>query len=246
MEGLLAKGSLFAGAGYLFRGFTLINKKGIRHYVLIPLAINISVFSSIIWFGATQFNQFMDFLLPTWLDWLEWLLWPLFAVAILVIVFYAFILFCNLISAPFNGLLSEAVEVFLTGTPGPSEGGVKAMIMNVWPAFASEGKKIIYFLPRAILLLLLFIIPGINILAPVVWLIFSAWMLALEYADYPMGNHGLLFKEQRSKLREKRWMVLGFGGAALVLLMIPFVNFIAMPTAVAGATVMWVEELRGD
>jgi CysZ protein len=70
-------------------------------------------------------------------------------------------------------------------------------------------------------------------------------MLALEFADYPMGNHGLLFKEQRSKLQEKRWMVLGFGGATMILLMIPFINFIVMPTAVAGATVMWVEEFSG-
>jgi CysZ protein len=36
----------------------------------------------------------------------------------------------------------------------------------------------------------------------------------------------------------------GFGGAALVLTLIPVVNFIAVPTAVAGATALWVGELR--
>ncbi len=37
-------------------------------------------------------------------------------------------------------------------------------------------------------------------------------------------------------------MVMGFGGATLFLTLIPVVNFLAMPTAVAGATVMWAEE----
>jgi CysZ protein len=100
----------------------------------------------------------------------------------------------------------------------------------------------VYFLIRAVPLLLLFLIPGVNIFAPVLWMAFSAWMLALEYADYPMGNHGLLFSEQRLKLREKRLTILGFGGAVLLLTLIPAVNFVAVPTAVAGATVMWVEE----
>jgi len=233
------------GMVFLLRGFFLIQKSGIRRYVFVPFLINLIIFSFIIWFGASQFKRFIDLLLPIWLNWLEWLLWPLFAVVILVIVFYFFILFCNLISAPFNGLLSEAVEVHLTGTLMPSEGGIKTLVMNIWPAFISEGKKIFYFLSRSLPLLLLFIIPGINVVAPLVWLVFSAWMLALEFADYPMGNHGLLFKEQRSKLQEKRWMVLGFGGATMILLMIPFINFIVMPTAVAGATVMWVEEFSG-
>ncbi|MEZ5582290.1 MAG: hypothetical protein R3F37_05475 [Candidatus Competibacteraceae bacterium] len=43
-------------------------------------------------------------------------------------------------------------------------------------------------------LLVLFVIPGVNVIAPLLWLVFGAWMLALQYADYPMGNHGLRFR----------------------------------------------------
>jgi len=38
---------------------------------------------------------------------------------------------------------------------------------------------------------LLFIIPVINIAAPILWLLFSAWYMTLEYTDYPMANSGL-------------------------------------------------------
>ena len=66
-------------------------------------------------------------------------------------------------------------------------------------------------------------------------------MLALEYLDYPMGNHGLLFPEQRRRARERRLLVLGFGAAISGLTMIPVINFLVMPLAVAGATALWVE-----
>jgi CysZ protein len=36
----------------------------------------------------------------------------------------------------------------------------------------------------------------------------------------------------------------GFGGSSLLMTMIPFLNFLAMPVSVAGATAMWVGELR--
>jgi len=92
--------------------------------------------------------------------------------------------------------------------------------------------------------LLLFLIPVINIIAPFVWLIFSAWMLTIEYADYPMGNHGLRSDEQKYRLSEKRLLSLGFGGAVTVATMIPVFNFLVMPAAVAGATAMWVKQFK--
>jgi CysZ protein len=46
-------------------------------------------------------------------------------------------------------------------------------------------------------------------------------------------------------LRSKRWQSLGFGGITYLALLIPLVNILMMPAAVAGATVFWVRE-KGD
>jgi CysZ protein len=89
-----------------------------------------------------------------------------------------------------------------------------------------------------------FIIPVVQVAAPFIWVVFGAWMLALEYLEYPMNNHGRLFPEVRQALRQRRGLALGFGAAVLLLTLIPVVNFIAMPVAVAGATKLWVERLR--
>ncbi|MEC4677475.1 MAG: sulfate transporter CysZ [Nitrospirota bacterium] len=236
------KGNPFLGAGYLLRGFSLIFKPELRSYVVVPLLINIVLFSILIVVGAQQFNRLVLWLLPEWLVWLKGLLWPLFALTISGIAFFTFLSVCNLIGAPFNGLLAERVENRLRGCVQKSPFQLTQVLRTFIPALISEVNKILYFALRALPLLALFLIPGVNIIAPVLWMIFSAWILALEYADFPMANHDIRFTEQRILLQKKRLMVWGFGAAVLLLIMIPVVNFIAMPTAVAGATAMWLEQ----
>lgn len=235
------RGNPFTGIGYFLRGFSLIRMQGIRRYVLIPFVINTLLFSFLIAFGIEQFSSLMAWLLPPSLDWLSWLLWPLFALAMSTVIFFTFILLGNLIAAPFNALLSEAVEARLRGKRPKERTDWQSILSKLWPTLLSEFIKIGYFIKRALPILILFVIPVLNIIAPFIWIIFSAWMLALEYADYPMGNHGILFEDQKLRVKEKPMTVLGFGGAALLMMMVPIINFLVMPSAVAGATVMWIE-----
>jgi len=230
------------GANYLFQGAKLITKPPIRNVVLIPFVINIVLFGLLIWFGAGQFAEFIDWLLPDKSAWVRRFLWPLFAIVTLIIVFFVFTLVANIVGAPFNGLLSERVEEHLTGKKPDQSGGWRKMINNLVPTFIAEIKKLLYILLLTALYLLLFIVPIVNLIAPILWTFFSAWMLALEYVDYPMSNHGVSFDELRKRLKEKKLLALGFGISTLILITIPVLNFLAMPAAVAGATVMWVEE----
>jgi CysZ protein len=231
------------GAFYFLRGFALILRPGIRGYVVIPLLINIAVFAALIYFGAGELQSFLDSMLPPWLQWLNWLLLPLFLIAGLLIAFFTFNMVANLIAAPFNGLLAEAVERNLTGV-APAEGGVKKILADIGRSFASELRKLVYIGVRAVPILLLMLVPGVNVAASVLWILFSAWMLAVAYADYPMGNHGMGFPEQRALLARRRWLSLGFGGSVMFGLAIPVLNFLVIPSAVAGATAMWVGQLR--
>lgn len=225
----------FHGAAYLWRGYKLIGQQGLRRYVILPLTINIALFGGVIWYGAGQFSGFIDSLLPDWLEWLHWLLWPLFAITVLVAAFYTFSLVANLIASPFNNLLAAKVERQFAATP-PAE-----QSLTFLTSLAHEVKKFLFLIAWAIPLGILFIIPGLNLLAPAAWLVFSAWMLALEYCDYAMANHGIPFEEQRRLLRGKTLLSLGFGSAVLVGTTIPLLNLFTMPAAVIGATLLWLE-----
>lgn len=233
------------GAAFMLDGLSLLTRPGLRRYVIVPLLINITVFTGAIWYGVSRFQDavaWMEKQLPAWLHWLDWLLWPVFVLALLIIVFYTFTLLANLLASPFNGLLAEKVEALLTGRPVTDPVDVGKLVKELPGILWDETKKVLYALLWSIpFLILAFTVPVVG---PVIWFLFTAWMLAVQYSDFPMGNHGLLFREQRACLRKRRMLALGFGSAAAGLTMIPVVNFVVMPAAVAGATCMWVNGLR--
>lgn len=240
---------LLAGIGYALNGFSLITQKGIRPFVLIPLLINIGVFSLGIWLAYSQFTGWMNQMLgwlPSWLSWLEYILWPLFATLILIAVYYSFTIVANLLASPFNSLLAERVEQKLNGLAIPESKGYKALVKTIGKTVMSETKKIFYMLKWLPVLLIISFIPVVNFIAPFAWAVYGSWMLSLQYTDYPMGNHELFIKEELGLLRKNRAMSLGFGGTLTVLMMIPIVNFFVMPVGVAGGTAFWVKQLSLD
>jgi CysZ protein len=230
------------GASYLVRGFRLLSSRGLRRFVLIPFAVNSVVFASGIWFGASWFGGLVERLrelLPNWLDWLAWLLWPVFTLAALVVVFFCFSLVANLIGAPFNGLLAEQVERVRSGKV--PAGGIdwQRLLRDLPGTLLDEIRKILYALVWALPFLVLAI--TVPLVGPLLWFLFTAWIAALQYLDFPMGNHGLSFREMRAALRRHRAVGLGFGGATALAATMPVLNFLVMPAAVAGATLLWLE-----
>ncbi len=235
------------GVGYVRTGFDLISRPGMRRYVGIPLVINVALFAAVLWFGYAEFERLLEGMLsylPGWLDWLRWILWPLFAITTFLVVFYLFTPVANLLGAPFNALLAERLEAELSGQPPPETRGMKAYAAIVLVTLGNELRKLAYMLVWAVPILVLFVIPGVNLVAPFLWLVFSSWMLALEYADYPMGVYNMRFSQERRILRRHRALALGFGGALMLMTAVPIINFFAMPVGVAGATALWVERMR--
>ena len=246
------------GVSYVPRGFRLLSEPGVRRFVVIPLAVNIVVFGLLFWFGAEEYRALLNWMLPDpsqyagsgyWNEFMaavlalvRWLLWPVFVLAVAVVMFYTFTLVANLIGSPFNGWLSEAVESHERGERPPHGPSDKGLVAESVHAVIDEIRKLLYFLLWSIPLLILFAIPGINLAAPFLWGIFGAWLLGLEYMDFPMGNHGLAFKNQRKLLSTRRWLTIGFGAAILAMTVIPFVNMLAMPTGVVAGTLLWMDE----
>ncbi len=230
------------GTGYLAKGFSLIKDKRVRPFVLIPLLLNITLFGGLLWFGFSLFdplvNKLMSYL-PSWLNFLETFVWLLFTSMTAVIVFFTFTPIANIISAPFNAIMSEKIEAMLTGIPVKTNVDLLTLIKD---SVLSQLRKLVYILLWSLGLFLVSVIPVINIISPVLWVVFGAWLLTLEYMDYPMGNHNLTFKQQKQKLKQRRGLTLGFGGMVMILTTIPIVNFIVIPVAVAGATAMWVDQ----
>jgi len=228
-----------AGVGFAIRGCRLLAQPGLRRFVIGPLAINIAVFV----YALASFGQLVQHLIDRycagWPEWALWIAWLVFGTLAAVALFFTFSMVANVLASPFNGLLAEAVERHLLHPGEPLVFSWKTLVAEAGRALFAALRKLLYFAWRALPLLVLSFIPGLNLIAPLLWIAFGGWMLAIEYLDCPLGNHGQLFPAAVDRLRGERAMALGFGVSVSLLTMVPLVNFLAMPIGVAGATAMY-------
>ncbi|MCS4305794.1 CysZ protein [Rheinheimera pacifica] len=231
---------------YFFRGLTLIYTKGLKRFVLIPLLINLLLFSFAFYILLQQVSAMVAAVqqyLPDWLHWLEYLLIPLGVMSLVIGLAYSFTMVANFIAAPFNGLLSEKVEAHLSGRTLPDT-GLAGFIKDIPRMLAREWQKFIYALPRAIVLFVLFLF--LPFIGPILWFLFTSWLLAIQYCDYPYDNHKIDFRTMRAQLRAQPGNSFAFGITVNIACMIPLFNLFVMPVAVCGATAMWVDKLAAQ
>lgn len=243
----MLKGNFFHGLGYLGEGFRLIRQPGLRLFVVIPLIINILLFGLLFYFLAEAFTILIATAmgwLPDWqwLQALDWVFWILYGVVILLMLAYGFVIMANLIGSPFYGCLSELTEKHLTGQEVDTGGGWGQILKDIPRALLREVQKILYYLPRALLLLIIGLIPVVNLVAAVLWFLFNSWMMALQYVDYPADNHRVSFGDLRRSLGARRLSAFGFGLPVALAAMVPVLNLFVVPAAVCGATAYWVRE----
>ena len=217
--------------GYLFKGLKLLTSAPLRSFIIIPILINIVLYSAALILGYYYVADLINQFIPGWLHWLSWLLWPLFFISFFIAGFFTFTVLANLLAAPFYGKLSAKTSALINGQTGAV---VEQPLTKVMFA---ELKRAGYLLKLALPLLMLSIIPGVNVIAPFLWALFGAWGMALEYMAYPLENAGVLFLEQKQLVKSIRWGSLSFGGVAAMGLAIPVLNIIVAPAAVIGATI---------
>ncbi|MFT6267215.1 MAG: CysZ protein [Alphaproteobacteria bacterium] len=237
-----------SGASYFFQGFELIKTKGLKRFVLVPLFINLILFSSAFYFLLDYIQQSVSYILnivPDWMsfikDGLGYVLWPIAIITVLLIFALIFGTLANWIAAPFNGFLSEKVERYLTGEAMGDEGLMDAL-KDTPRALGREFSKLAYFIPRAIGFLLLFFF--LPVFGQIIWFLFTAWMMAVQYVDYPFDNHKAGFRFTRDTLRQDKSRAFGFGIMVNIFSFIPVVNFMVMPVSICGATAMYVDHFR--
>lgn len=235
-----------SGVSYFFKGFELIRQKGLKRFVFIPLSVNLVLFSIAFYYLFGQLDVYMaklDAFIPDFLSWLSYLLWPLAVAFMLVFFSFIFSSVANWLAAPFNGLLSEKVEEKLTGQVS-SDGSFADIVKDTPRTLSREWCKFRYYLPRAIgFLLLSWLIPVIG---QIIWFLFVAWMMAVQYKDYPFDNHKINFDLMKDQLRDKKSLSFSFGITVAIFAMVPIVNLIVMPVAICGATALWVDHYRAQ
>ncbi|WP_048736596.1 sulfate transporter CysZ [Necropsobacter massiliensis] len=237
------------GFHYFVLGWHLITQQGLRRFVIMPILLNILLLGGLFWLFLTQMETLIDGIIgyiPDWLSWLGAVLLALSIFMVLILFYFIFTTLSGFIAAPFNGLLAEKVEKMLTGE-NLVEMNMLDFIKDIPRMLGREWQKLIYSLPKLIVLFLLSFIPLIGqTLIPLLTFLFSAWMMAIQYCDYPFDNHKIPFSVMREALSSKQTLSITFGTFVTLCTLVPGINLVIIPVAVCGATAMWTEQYRAQ
>lgn len=235
---------VLSGFHYFLHGWQLLRQRQFLPFVLFPILINVVLMIGLVWVFFANVSDWLNLLLPSWLEWLSAVLVPLIFILLLMGFYFAFTTLANFIAAPFNALLAEKVELHLTGEK-LDEMSLGQILKDVPRMLKREWQKMMYSIPRLLAIFLLGFVPLLGqTIVPVIAFIFSAWLVAIQYCDYPFDNHKITFSRMRNALAQNKVMNYSFGTFVTLFTMIPFVNLVVMPVAVCGATAMWVAEYR--
>lgn len=246
---MLQPKELKQGFHYFVMGWHLITQKGLRRFVIMPILLNILLLSGLFWLFVTNIGDLIDQLIsyvPDWLSWLSGVLLAFSIFMVLILFYFTFSALSGFIAAPFNGLLAEKVEQKLTGENLIEMNSID-FIKDIPRMLRREWQKLWYSLPKLIALFLLGFIPVLGqSIVPILTFLFTSWMMAIQYCDYPFDNHKIPFHIMRNELGEKQTLSLTFGSLIGFCTFVPVINLVIIPVAVCGATAMWVAEYRDN
>ncbi len=216
-----------------WRGMRLVWQPGLRRYVLIPLTINALLFAAaMLWLTDLLGSSLRDWL-P---EWLAGVIYPVLALALGILTLLLTSLIANLLASPFNVRLAQRMETLLGQPPSTLE---RPLWQDTLLTVRSEARRFLHFLFWVVVLLILGFIPLLNLLTPFAWLALGAWLMTLQYLDYPLGLRGHDFSAQRRLLARHPGFSLGFGLSAQLMHLLPGPNLFAMPASVVAACAAW-------
>ena len=241
--------ALFLGLTSHVHAFRLLAKnRKIRRLALIPFLVNTLLFlvgiPFAIWGGVDAVNSlFGDS--SWWLQAINIIVQILVVLLIILAAFFLFTLIGSIISGPFNGPLSEAVEQHEREVRGldPVVAGDRGLMQDAWRGVVFGVGRLILFLLVYPLIFLTQFIPVLGpFLSPVLFFLYSVFVLSIDFNDPTLDRHMDTFREKLSYVWKRKATYIGFGAGALCMMLIPFVNLLVIPVCVVAAARLYVAQ----
>jgi CysZ protein len=233
-----------SGIGYLGRGFAMYRRHPRLMFLgLVPAVIAFVVLLAAFIAMVVFVDDFVLFITPYMEGWPEFprTLIRGAAVAAIVVVWtvlsvLAYVALTLLIGQPFYEAISKGIEDRLGGVPNE----VDVSFWRSLPRTVADSLRLgVYSVLVSLGLFVLGLIPLIGtVIAFVLGARLMGWVLALELTSVPFERRGLRYADRKRALQVNRPLALGFGAAVFTCTLVPLFTVVAMPAAVAGATLL--------
>lgn len=229
---------------YFLKGFAILSHKGLRRFAILPSLISFLFFVVIFSWGWHYMAELMGSLnhhLPSWLYWLDYIFWLLVLSMYSLIFVYCFAFFTNICGAPFNSFLCEKLLRLKSDNP-PADLSFKEILKTIPKSLKRQLKMLLLLVGGGLILFILFWIPVIGLVAPILWFLLLSWFMTLQYLDYAADIRQKSVADIRAFMRQRPMLSLLFGMLVMGATILPLINLFIMPAAVCGATLLWEKE----
>ncbi|WP_371500650.1 EI24 domain-containing protein [Kitasatospora sp. NBC_00374] len=233
-----------AGVGYLFKGQRWV----VRHgrwwgFGMIPALITLvgyvaALTALVVWSGdlADWATPFADHWASPWQGLLRGLVVAVVVAASGLLSLVTFTAATLLVGQPFYESLCEKVDESEGGAPPAPE-------VSLWRELLVSARDSVQVLLRVVgfgvLLFAAGFVPLVGqTVVPVLGVCVSGYYLTAELSAVALQRRGIPQRERLRLLRGRMPLTLGFGVGVTLLFLVPFVTVLAMPGAVAGATLL--------
>jgi len=223
------------------RGFAFLNAHPrLWGWVIAPAAVSLVLLSVLVVVVLRLLDRVVTSVtvhLPSWLEGVAgWGLSILVVIALAVGALLVFVALAGAIAGPFCELLSEAVDVQLTGRAGPPF-ALGRFLAELAIGIGHALRRLVGSLIGAVLLFALSFVPVVGTIAAVGiggW--FAARGAAYDCYDAVLARHAMAYRDKLAFLSTHRSRTLGLGATVAGLLLVPGVNLVALGVGTVGAT----------
>ena len=231
---------LVRGAGDVARGGRfLLGAPGLWIWVVAPalvtLVLLVGIIAGAVWLIDPVVGWVAAHLPDAVAGWVGGLLRFVVVVGLVILGFVMFVSLAGALAGPFCEILSEKVEEKVTGRPAPDAGN---FVVGLVTGLVHAARRLLVSLFGIVLVMALSsLIPIVGgIIAAAVAFYLAAGSAAYDCFDAVHARRSWSYRRKMDFLRAHRGRSLGLGGATAALLIVPFVNLVALGIGATGAT----------
>jgi CysZ protein len=148
----------------------------------------------------------------------------------LLVGYFLYLPLARVLLAPFSEALSRKTHVILSG-------GEKFRSGLGWARAMLEGLKLVALQATIVMFALVLSVMFPPVGAPI-GIATAVLMCGLDFCDVPLSARGMSLRKKLGVIWRHKSLVIGFGLAAYLMLLIPIVNLLCLPVGVIGATAL--------
>ena len=233
------RAGFFDGAKAPFQGlWFLLTNPDTWPFAAVPVSIGLSIFAFFSYLSVRFLPEAVGRAVPAGEAWYSRLGSGVLVVLATVAAVVAAFFLGMVLAQPLSGPALERLVRLRERALGLPERPRTSFSMDAWRSLRSALLGTLALPALLVLTLVEIFVPGSSVVVLPLKILITGVFVAWDILDYPLSVRGLGLRQRLAFIRTHKPVLLGFGLALAVVLLLPCMQLLLLPAAVVGATAL--------